>query len=401
LKTPVGAARYLVLGRDDLPGGEIAFVRYLTQAGASASYLEPVGYQAMMVDPLESVVPESVFDSIIGFLAEVHPPQPSAEAAPPAAVELAASSEVRLDSTTAPVREEAVRFGGESQLFGVVTLPPSGAEKKAPTGIIFLNTGANAHVGPHRMYVPLSRLLAARGFVSLRFDIESFGDSPPREGVPANDSYSTYATVNAQAAIDYLRARGVDRIVLAGMCSGAYHSFHTALADTRVAGAVMLRPQVFSWAEGEALDKQRRKNAREWTHYSTRLTQPEAWVKALRGKIEYRRALGTALRRAKAVATSEAEKLIARLQGQPQETKLVERFKTILGRGCETLLVYSKYDPGLDHLNVQAGPHLGRLQKRKNFQLVLMDGADYSFAAVWSQDRLIEVITKFLVERFG
>ena len=77
------------------------------------------------------------------------------------------------------------------------------------------------------------------------------------------------------------------------------------------------------------------------------------------------------------------------------------RFKSILGRGCETLLVYSKYDPGLDHLNVQTGTHLERLQKRKNFQLVLMDGADYSFAAVWSQDRLMEVIMKFLGERFG
>jgi hypothetical protein len=192
LRTPPSARRYLVMGRDDLPGGDAAFVRHLKEGGAGVSYLEPAGYQAMMVDPLESVVPEAAFDAVIGFLSEVHPLQ-SAAVAPGEAKEFLSAAELRVDSTTPPVREEAVRFGGESQLFGIVTLPPAALEKRAPTGIVFLNTGGNAHMGPHRMYVPLSRILAARGFVSLRFDIESFGDSPPREGVPPGDSYSTSA----------------------------------------------------------------------------------------------------------------------------------------------------------------------------------------------------------------
>ncbi|MGO9709504.1 MAG: serine aminopeptidase domain-containing protein [Polyangiaceae bacterium] len=401
LKVPKGAPRYLVLGRDDLPGGDAAFVSYLTECGANVSYLEPPGYQAMMVDPLESIVPEAAFDTVIRFFSEVHPLRSGSVATPADARHSPSASQLRLDSTTPPVREEAVRFGGESELFGIVTEPPSSVRPASPTGIIFLNTGANPHMGPHRMYVPLSRILAARGFTSLRFDIESFADSPPREGVPPNDSYSTYAVTNAQAAIDFLRSRGVNRIVLAGMCSGAYHAFHTALADSRVAGAIMLRPQVFSWGEGEALDKQRHKNARAWSHYTSRLSDPEAWVKAFTGKVAYRTAFETVVRRAKAVAVSELEKLNGRLRGDPTETKLVERFKTILGRGCETLLVYSKFDPGLDHLNVQTGAGLDLLKKRKNFSLVLMDGSDFTFAAIWSQDRLMEVVTRFLVERFG
>jgi pimeloyl-ACP methyl ester carboxylesterase len=401
LKTPPGAARYLVLGRDDLPGGDAAFVTYLTEAGANVRYLEPPGYQAMMQDPLESVSPEAAFDTVIGFLTEGHPFLPAGSFGPEDGRVSSAASELRIDLESAPVPEEAVRFGGESQLFGIVTEPPSSARKQKPTGLIFLNTGANPHPGPHRMYVPLSRAMAARGFVSLRFDLESFGDSPPRDGVPGGDSYSSYAAVNAQAAIDYLRStRGVDRIVVVGMCSGAYHAFHAALADDRVSGIIMLRPQVFSWDEGEALDKERQRKVRDWVHYVGRISEPKAWAKALRGKIQYRRAVMAVLTRAKAIAASQQEKVVARLRGEPKATKLATRFKSILGRGCETLLIYSKYDPGLDHLHVQVGAHLDWLKKRKNFGLTLMDGSDFTFAAVWSQDRVLEVITTFLAERF-
>ncbi len=119
------------------------------------------------------------------------------------------------------------------------------------------------------MYVPLARDLAVRGVASLRFDLEGFADTPPRPGM-APDSYSPYFVDNTRAAIDFLQAEcGVDRVVLVGMCSGAYHAFHTALADSRVAAIVLLRPQVFSWEEGEALDEDRSENYKLWRYFDT------------------------------------------------------------------------------------------------------------------------------------
>jgi hypothetical protein len=234
-------------------------------------------------------------------------------------------------------------------------------------------------------------------------DIEGFGDSPPRAGAPRNDSYSSYATINARAAIDYLKTtRAVENIVLCGMCSGAYHVFHTALADERVNCAIMIRPQVFSWGDGEAIDPDRHSGYREWLHYASRLFEPEAWVKALRGKIAYRRALRAVGSRVVVYASEQRRRLAMRIRGEKtKEAKLFTRFKSILDRGDETLLIYSKHDPGLDHLNRQLGRHMDDLRARKNFRMSLMNGKDYTFAAVWSQDQLFEEITTFVVRRFG
>jgi len=67
-----------------------------------------------------------------------------------------------------PVTEKPCFFGSEAILFGIVTEPWQGEE--ATRCVILLNAGGSYHVGASRMYVPLARRWARRGYVVLRMD---------------------------------------------------------------------------------------------------------------------------------------------------------------------------------------------------------------------------------------
>lgn len=134
--------------------------------------------------------------------------------------------------------ERAVTFGRSHTLVGIVNEP--GGNKGAETlpAMILVNAGLLNRSGPHRLYVTLARTLAERGFLSLRFDHSGLGDSDTR---PDHLTYAAGVVSDTRLAMDYLEETyGVESFVLGGLCSGADHSFLTACADDRVAGAVLL-----------------------------------------------------------------------------------------------------------------------------------------------------------------
>src|SRR5262245_62013798 len=138
--------------------------------------------------------------------------------------------------------EHPLLLGTERNLVGIVTEPSPGSRPNG-LGAIFVNAGVVHRVGPNRLYVNAARELAGRGIYYARFDLPGIGDSPARRD----------ATPFDQAAVEETRAAmsrladtyGVNRFVLAGLCSGAVVSFATAVADDRVAGAVLINPQGF------------------------------------------------------------------------------------------------------------------------------------------------------------
>jgi pimeloyl-ACP methyl ester carboxylesterase len=289
-----------------------------------------------------------------------------------------------------------------------VTEPEAGGAAAKRTGVVFLNTGSNHHVGPNRMYVPLMRALAERGFASLRFDIEGIAESSPRPGARNNDVYTTLAVSNVEAAMAELRARrGVDRIFLVGLCSGAYHAFHTGLHDRSVTGAILINPQTFSWKEGDALDVQRWENYNSSRYYQRRLYNPEVWKKALRLEIDRRHVFDmvrTMSERGAVVVKQKAAALLSRIRGDARgEANLVASFKTILDRGTQVFLVYCKDDAGIDYLDQHVGERrLSSMRKKyPHFRMDIIDGPDHTFTPIWSQERLAEILTAYLTERRG
>ncbi|HJW53681.1 MAG TPA: hypothetical protein VJ577_00245 [Burkholderiaceae bacterium] len=135
--------------------------------------------------------------------------------------------------------EHSLRFGPKQALIGTFCLPePSfDAFAKARTGIVFFNSGIVHRVGPHRINVNAARLLARQGIPSLRFDLSGLGDSGR---ISDGRSFEEQAVADLRAAMTALgEAAGVDRFGLFGFCSGAYHGYHAAQVDARVAGLLL------------------------------------------------------------------------------------------------------------------------------------------------------------------
>jgi pimeloyl-ACP methyl ester carboxylesterase len=134
------------------------------------------------------------------------------------------------------VKEQSISFGNNNGLIGTLCLP-EGLPLAAQFGVILFNAGVVHRVGPHRINVRLARMLVQKGIPSIRFDLAGLGDSA-RPG--ADHSFETQAVMDVRCAIDELGAvTKLKQFALFGFCSGASHSYETALADTRVAGILL------------------------------------------------------------------------------------------------------------------------------------------------------------------
>jgi pimeloyl-ACP methyl ester carboxylesterase len=138
-----------------------------------------------------------------------------------------------------PYREQAVLLGPRQSLLTFVTRP-SAPPQLVPTAVVILNTGIVHRIGHHRMYVTLSRILAAQGRTVVRFDFSGIGDSEPRSDLA---SPLVACLDDIRVVLDWLEATyRISRVVLVGLCSGADHAVLYGHTDRRVTGLVLMDP---------------------------------------------------------------------------------------------------------------------------------------------------------------
>jgi alpha-beta hydrolase superfamily lysophospholipase len=400
------ARRVLLLGRDDLPD-DGRYLRHLGASGAEVTDLTNVGgYAAMMQDAYLSKVPTEAFDRVVAWLGaqnedvveeeETRPERPTLVDYSREGPHLVADSTPRANGgateSAGRAREEAFMFGG-SRLFGILSEPAERGLARTNDAVIFLNVGSNHRAGSNRMYVKMARSFAARGITSLRFDVSGIGDSVTTAG-NENRLYAKESIADVQAAMDVLASlREVRRFFLVGLCSGAYLAFKASHADSRVAGQVLINTQTFSWKEGDTLDVTLRKNYRSTRFYATEMWNLSTWKRVLRGEVNTTGIAGTLGRRAVERAVRGAQGTLARVRhGRLEIDDVALQFKDILGRGAQTLLVFSANDGGLDKMESHLGPNAKKLEKYRRFRLEIVDGPDHTFTPLWSQDWLEQLI---------
>jgi peptidoglycan/xylan/chitin deacetylase (PgdA/CDA1 family)/pimeloyl-ACP methyl ester carboxylesterase len=375
--TPPHGAAMLIVPRDDVPAPPLrAFGPWADEAEVHAW----PGYADALLDPHEARVPEMLVEGIAAWIDERNP------AWLPAKRELEATPRVELESrrdSSRSIVEQAVCFGPEQRLFGIVTLPDSPAAS-GPC-VLWLNAGATHRIGMNRNYVSFARSWAERGVTSLRFDASGLGDSAARAPDQENVLYSPEMVADVKSAMDFMeQSHGTRRFVLAGLCAGGYAAFHTALADERVAAAMIINPQTFDWKPGDSLAIERRRAYRAANWYRRSALKLESWQKALRGEVDLLRVGKLLADRVSAYVHSRA----AALRGGKGSNSLTAAFDRLCSRGTQVLLVYSSEDPGLYHLRDELGGALDRLEQNSCFALELIHDADHTFSTLASQKKL-------------
>jgi hypothetical protein len=260
------------------------------------------------------------------------------------------------------MKERAVKFGAEGNLVGILT-EPDGAVPGRPAVLLY-NVGFGHRVGPHRLNVELSRELAARGFVSLRFDLSGLGDSDPRvaPGEPVER-----AAADLEEAMAYLsRRRGLERFALVAMCSGVDVGHVVATREPRILAAAFLDGYAYVTAG------YRLRSA------LARLRQPRAAF----------RKLLRALRPAPPPAAGQGGGATFYDREYPSREAFVRDVLGMSGRGTQLLYLFSFGWWYFNHVG-QFAAMLGRRRLPPGLQVEYWIDADHMYTAVGARARLV------------
>jgi len=137
------------------------------------------------------------------------------------------------------ITEQQIRLT-DAGLSAIQTIPES--ERSGYT-IVFLNTGSEKHVGPGRAWVEFARTLATRGHTCIRVDFQGWGESPDN-GLRPGRPYAIHGVADTRHIVDSLRESGHDRIVLVGVCAGAWIALRDCAALC-IEGMVAFNPQLY------------------------------------------------------------------------------------------------------------------------------------------------------------
>jgi alpha-beta hydrolase superfamily lysophospholipase len=408
LRMPIPAGiQLLILDRAELPGAE-RWEQHLREAGATVERVDVPGFTEMMLDCHESIVPR---DMLATTLAWLQGRQQAATARDPAKASVnTAANRVHLttSTTTDPVvgeqsgegvEETAVHFGSTGGLFGIVSAPAGrspGTLQPESRGIILLNSGAQHHVGPCRLYVALARHLARRGHVVLRMDIAGIGASPPRAGAEENVVYPPHGTEDVRAAIDYLREKWKRKDVrAAGLCSGAYHAFKAASAGMPLNGIVVINPLTFFWRDGMSLKFPEHRVAADIMRYRASIFRPASWFKLLSGRVNLWESAQVLLRRARSLVIAPLRSA-ARTLGTPFSNDLPSELQAIVRNGIDLRFVFAQDDPGVELLRDQGGTVASRLRAAGAIRVDTIAGADHTFTDRALRAQLVTVLERAL-----
>lgn len=369
----VPGRRALLLDRDGR-AGDASLADWLGEAGWSVSSRPGPGWSAMTAEePQHSAPPTAVMAEVEGWLAGDPSPVPGRARRPSAT-----SQVLDLEPGGVAIRESPLVFSVSHGIaFGVLAEP---REERSPGPMaLLLNAGAIRHTGPNRMWVEAARRWAAGGVPTLRLDLPGLGeaDGGPSSYRDVARFYDGELADQVVAVLDVLEAHGAPGpFTAAGLCSGAYWSFHLALRDPRVDAIVLVNPRVLFWKEGLEQDRAGRRVAQA-------MSSRDAWRRLARGNVPRER-WGEVFRMA-------GEAAARRLRGggpaaAPPTPDLPGSFDTLGKRGVRSLLVFADDEPLADELRREG--RWPELADRPGLRVERIGVGDHTLRPLWAQRRL-------------
>lgn len=270
--------------------------------------------------------------------------------------------------------ERVYTFGSHRGLVGILTEPSNGALRPGGPALLFSNIGLNHRVGPNRLYVEFARKLAACGFRSLRFDLSGFGDSKSRRG---GGTDLERATLDTREAMDFLEKRGVNRFVVAGLCSGVDSAHRAALEDSRVVGAI-------------SIDGYTYRSPGFWLRFCTvRNAQPARWRRYIRVRVA--RFLGER-------PLSDLDDLPEVFERPyPTREQFAADLAKLTARSLKLLFVYTANEDGSYNYRNQFHDTFGY---RDEIEVEFYARADHVFSTDAQRERLLSGLVRWLDLKF-
>ncbi len=399
------AARMLIIDDNNLPVAR-GWPEKLSALGAKLEYQALPGIVGMlMTDPQFASIPEPMLGVtrkwLLGLQNNFPREFPAATAAPavhrsalPTAIMHLPGHETMPDGV---LTERPVLLCSMAVLFGVITEPFEGEKRRR--AVILLNVGAEYHIGSNRMYVLLARHWARHGYTVLRLDLAGLGDSATRPQRPDNEVFPAAALEDIHVAIEFMRTTyEASEITLGGLCSGAYHSLRAAVAGFPVNRILVVNPMNFYGAEGMTAENLQESVdvTRNFAFYRKRLLSGAIWKRILTGHFNIWRIARIVIRRPLLTVESGLRDL-ARGMRIHLPHDLGWELEDLVSRGIRIVFVFSRGEPGIDVLRIQAGSSLGRLAK--DCVLHVIDSADHIFSQRTTRAELERILSEELLSR--
>jgi dienelactone hydrolase len=278
------------------------------------------------------------------------------------------------------IHEQAVLFGQEASLVGIVTQPVRPTNYPA---VVILNTGIIHRVGHHRMYVTMARKLARDGFTVLRFDFSGIGDSENRTNdMPPRDTNQA----DIAEALDWLEtSRQLSRVVLVGLCWGADQAVLYGHSDRRVVALALMDPSIPA-------------TTKYYLHYlSSRLVRPRTWINAALGRSRIMRLfierLVYALRAHRWDATS------ASLPNPRIRARFEEAYKRTVERNMNILAIFTGgQEATRQTYREQIIDAFPKVRFGRQLRLEFFRESDHTFGKAADRAQLIELIAHWATD---
>jgi len=376
------ARRVLLLNRAQAPVDQ-RLAACFQSLGSEVTQAELPGYANMEWNSSLAKLPDDVFTGLIEWLSRASPASSAFTPKLP-------SNFIQTDEW----RESPLLFGETLTLFGIHCQPQGEAKRNV---VLFVNHGANHHIGWARTYVTLARRFAAHGTASLRMDIAGIGESPARPGRAENQLYDRGSQLDVHAALNWLYANGYESCTVIGHCAGAYQGFFAALRDPRITGVVMLNLQCFFWRRGDSVEVAMRSNYRASNWYFSMWRDPKSWRRLLSMEINVSGITRALLQRVVERSRAFIVNHLGHWFGHESNSRKVLRwFREFARRKTQVLLVYSSEDGGLDELFLHAGAAARKLRKFSNVRIHTIDGADHNLTPAWTREAYAKVLDDYL-----
>lgn len=377
------ARKAFVAFRPDRPGDR-ELAEALRRDGADVLEVNYTGYDAFVSNPLISVMPESVGETLVSWISGLRGPQLANDSS--VSLTAAVPGELRGSS----FRELPVTFGDNGRLYGVLCQPLG--ERKGATTII-LGTAYDRHAGWGRAGVEMARRLAGEGIASLRFDAANVGDSPPVPGGPEQILYNPSQLDDVAAAVDFLERSELLPAVICGRCSGSYLGFRSIVVEPRLKGAVIANPYAFQWDPALDVDVVIRSAPRQLHEYRSRMMKLETFRRLVKGEVDV---VGAATNMVRAVARRLTRFLLPvlnRFSGSGSlHCQIVSEFQALQDRDAAIGLIYSENDVGLVHLAEHFGEGGRGLSRYANVRMTILPGADHNLTPVAAREAYLRAV---------